>query len=70
MKNNIRELRIKKGISQQQCADDTGISIRTLQRYEKGSLGGIEYLVKIADYLDVTFDELGVTPIEEKKSIE
>ena len=67
MKNNIRELRVKKGISQQQCADDIGISIRTLQRYEKGSLGGIEYLNKLADYFGVSLDELGVTPIEEKK---
>ena len=60
MRNKIRELRIKKGISQQQCADDIGISRRTLQRYEKGSLGGIEYLKKIADYFHVSLDELGV----------
>ena len=69
MKNNIRELRNEKGISQQRCADDIGISRRTLQRYEKGSLGGIEYLKKIADYFHVSLDELGVAPEEEKRNI-
>ena len=66
MRNKIRELRIKKGISQQQCADDIGISIRTLQRYEKGYLGGIEYLKKIADYFDVSLDDLGVISEKDK----
>ena len=68
MKNNIRELRNEKGISQQRCADDIGISRRTLQRYEKGSLGGIEYLKKIADYFKVSLDELGVAPEEENNT--
>lgn len=69
MENNIRKLRLKKGISQQHCAEVIGISRRTLQRYEKGSLGGIENLNKLADFFDVSLDELGVTPIEERKRI-
>ncbi len=66
MENNIRDLRIKMGLSQQKCADEIGISIRTLQRYEQGYLGGIEYLKKIADYFDVSLDELGVVSEKEK----
>ena len=69
MKNNIRDLRIKMGVSQQKCADEIGISIRTLQRYEQGYLGGIEYIKKIADYFHVSLDELGVAPEEEKRNI-
>ena len=61
------EWRLKKGLSQQQCADEIGLSLRTLQRYEQGSLGGIKYLKKIANYFDVSLDELGVIPEEENK---
>lgn len=68
MENNIRKLRIKMGVSQQQCAEDIGISLRTLQRYEKGYLGGIEYLKKIANYFNVSLDDLGV--ISEKDKFE
>ena len=68
MENNIRKLRIEMGISQQKCADDIGISIRTLQRYEQGYLGGIEYLKKIADYFNVSLDDLGV--ISERDNLE
>ena len=58
MKNRIQELRKKKGVSQQKCAEDVGISIRTLQRYEKGHLGSLEYIKKLADYFNVHIDEL------------
>lgn len=68
MENNIRELRVKMGISQQRCADEIGISRRTLQRYEQGYLGGIEYLKKIADFFDVSLDELGVFPEKGNKT--
>ncbi len=65
MGNIIRDLRIKKRLSQQKCADEIGISKRTLQRYEQGCLGNIEYLKKIAVYFDVSLDELGVIPQKE-----
>lgn len=60
MTNRIKELRNKKGVSQQKCADDVGISIRTLQRYESGYLGGIEYMQKLAEYFGVTLNEMGI----------
>ena len=58
MKNRIQELRNNKGVTQQQCADDVGISLRTLQRYEDGRLGGIAYLKRLAEYFGVSIDEL------------
>jgi transcriptional regulator with XRE-family HTH domain len=67
MGNIIRDLRIKKRLSQQKCADEIGISKRTLQRYEQGSFGNIEYLKKIAVYFNVSLDELGVIPSKENQ---
>lgn len=34
----IKELRIKKGMTQQQLADDSGITLRTIQRIENGEV--------------------------------
>ena len=58
MENNIRAIREERGISQQQCADDLGISVRTLQRYEKGETGKLEYCMKIAEYFNVSLNSL------------
>ena len=54
----LRKLRKEKGMSQQKCADEIGISLRTLQRYEKGKYGYAEYLIKIAEYFEVSFDDI------------
>ena len=32
----VKELRIKKGLSQEELAENTGLSIRTIQRIENG----------------------------------
>ena len=58
MGNILRELREMRGISQQKCAEDTGISLRTWQRYERDGFGCLEYLKRIAEYFGVTIDEL------------
>jgi transcriptional regulator with XRE-family HTH domain len=34
----IKELRLKKGMTQQQLADDCGITLRTIQRIENGEV--------------------------------
>jgi transcriptional regulator with XRE-family HTH domain len=34
----IKELRIKKGMTQQQLADESGITLRTIQRIENGDV--------------------------------
>lgn len=58
MKNRISELRKEKGISQQKCADDLGISLRTLQRYEKGETENLSCFIKMATYFGVELEEL------------
>ncbi|WP_044914166.1 helix-turn-helix domain-containing protein [Butyrivibrio sp. WCE2006] len=58
MENQIKELRKRRGISQQKCADDLGISMRTLQRYEKGETENLTFFVKLADYLNVNLEVL------------
>ena len=59
MENAIKRIRMERGISQQKCAEDVGMSLRTLQRYEKGEPIGVENYRKLAAYFEVTMDELG-----------
>lgn len=58
MENQIKKLRQDRGISQQECADAIGISVRTLQRYEKGETENLTIFVQIADYLKVDISKL------------
>ncbi len=58
MENRIKELRRDRKISQQKCADDLGISIRSLQRYEKGETENLSYFIKLAEYFNVELDDL------------
>ncbi len=58
MENRIKELREARKISQQKCADDLGISPRTLQRYEKGETENLSYFVKLAEYFGVEIEEI------------
>ncbi|MBQ3088062.1 MAG: helix-turn-helix transcriptional regulator [Clostridia bacterium] len=55
----ISDLRKSKGISQKQAAIDLGISQALLSHYEKGIREcGLDFLIKLADYYEVTCDEL------------
>lgn len=45
----IKELRVKNGWSQEQLADLTGLSTRTIQRIEKEDAGSLESLKLLAD---------------------
>lgn len=58
MNNGIKRIREERGISQQKCADDLGISIRTLQRYEKGETENLNYFIKLSEYFGVELEEL------------
>jgi transcriptional regulator with XRE-family HTH domain len=55
----IKELRLAKGMSQEELAAATGISLRTIQRIEQEHVVPRAYsLKKIALALDINFDEL------------
>ena len=57
--NKLRILRLQKGVTQRQCSDDTGISVRTLQRYEQGhEIGDPKYLKILSAYYGVPVSEL------------
>lgn len=55
----IKELRKKKGISQQRLATDLNTTQNTISRYETGEREpGIVELIKMADYFNVSVDYL------------
>lgn len=58
MDNGIKRIREERGISQQKCADDLGISIRTLQRYEKGETENLSCFIRLSEYFNVDLEEL------------
>lgn len=56
---NIKQLREKKGVSQKQCAVETQIPLRTLQRYESGdNIGDPEYLLNLMEYFGLQKNDL------------
>lgn len=55
----LREIRRRKGISQLKLAMDLNTSQNTISRYETGEREpGINELIKIADYFNVSVDYL------------
>lgn len=55
--NRLKKLRLEKGISQEKCALDTGISISSIKRYEKEGIIGNAYNLKLlAEYFNVEMD--------------
>jgi transcriptional regulator with XRE-family HTH domain len=55
----IRRLRIQKGISQKEFADQIGLHPAQYNRYEKGeNIPSTDILGKLADALNVSFDYL------------
>jgi transcriptional regulator with XRE-family HTH domain len=56
---NLKKLRKSKNLSQQQIADNIGITQRTYSNYEAGiSQPNCETLVKIANFFKIRLDEL------------
>ena len=52
--NSVREMRIRKGLSQQALGEQVGVSFQQIQKYERGTNRmGSSRLVQIADVLDV-----------------
>lgn len=55
----LKELRKRKGISQLRLATDLNTTQNTISRYETGEREpGIDELIKIADYFNVSVDYL------------
>ena len=54
----VQKLRLKKGWSQQQLADVSGLSARTIQRIEAGQAASAETLKSIAAVFEVEFSTL------------
>ena len=55
----LKELRKKKGISQLRLATDLNTTQNTISRYETGEREpGIDELIKIAEYFNVSVDYL------------
>ena len=56
---NIKRLRMENSLTQAELADDLSVSPQAISRWEKGqAYPDIELLVKVADYFNVTVDEL------------
>jgi transcriptional regulator with XRE-family HTH domain len=54
----IQKLRLKRGWSQQQLAEASGLSVRTIQRIETGHPASIETLKSIAAVFEIDFSTL------------
>ncbi|MDG1430013.1 MAG: helix-turn-helix domain-containing protein [Paracoccaceae bacterium] len=54
----IRDIRLDRGLSQEQLAYIAGISPRTLQRIERGATPSVESLKCLASALDLQFEDL------------
>lgn len=62
----IKEFRIKKGLTQQQLADDSGIALRTIQRIENGEVKPSLFSIKaISRVLEADLSSL-ITPSASK----
>ena len=54
----IQKLRLQRGWSQEQLADLSGLSVRTIQRLERGQNASVESLKAIASVFEVDFSTL------------
>ncbi len=54
----VRKLRLQRGWSQEQLAEFSGLSVRTIQRIERGQKAGLESLKSLAAVFETPIDEL------------
>jgi transcriptional regulator with XRE-family HTH domain len=54
----IQKLRLQRGWSQEQLAELSGLSVRTIQRLERGQTASVESLKSIASVFEVDFSTL------------
>jgi Predicted transcriptional regulators len=55
---NVKALRVQKGWSQDQLAQLSGLSVRTIQRIERGHKPGLESLKSLAAVFDIDISDL------------
>lgn len=59
MVKNLRKLRLRKGVSQQQLADVIETSQQSINKYEHHNVEpDISALIRLADYFEVSIDDL------------
>lgn len=61
---SLKEIRKKKGITQEQLADAVGVSAQAVSKWEINGYPDASLLPVIAEYLEVSIDELFGNPIE------
>lgn len=55
----LKELRLKKGMTQEQLAEIFGVSNRSISRWENGNnMPDLDLVIQIAQYYDIGIDEL------------
>ncbi|MGE6213000.1 2TM domain-containing protein [Comamonas aquatica] len=58
----VQKLRLQRGWSQQQLAELSGLSVRTIQRIENGSAANTESLKSLASVFEIDFSTLSSEP--------
>ncbi len=67
----IVQARKKKGLTQEQLADLTNVTVRTIQRIESGESVPRSFTLKaIAASLDIPFEEMASTATKEEKAVQ
>ncbi|WDE06313.1 2TM domain-containing protein [Thalassomonas viridans] len=54
----VRKLRLQRGWSQEQLAELSGLSVRTIQRIERGQSAGLESMKSLAAVFEIELTEL------------
>lgn len=58
----VQKLRLQRGWSQQQLAEFSGLSVRTIQRIERGQPASTETLKSLASVFEIEFSQLASEP--------
>lgn len=60
----VQKLRLQRGWSQEQLAEISGLSVRTIQRIERGQPGSLESCKALAAVFDIDLDRLRETSMD------
>ena len=56
--DTVKKLRLRKGITQEELAKALAVKQQNIEQLENGKVGQPRYLKKLADYFDVSIDQL------------